>query len=159
LLPPVAADTSKQQGEAARLLSILESDGYQDSFGEVVTEDQRQSVLASMRKAPATLEAEARSMEALRLAIAGMMRHPRFFGPIDPYFFEKDSWRCLAEDIADALRLSFASTNPTTTLGASNDGPVPRFIAAVVPLITGESPNVGNVAQCLKTATRDKPKS
>jgi hypothetical protein len=40
--------------------------------------------------------------------------------------------------------------------GRSNQGPVPRFVAAVMPLMAGESPTVAAVAQHLKRVARRK---
>jgi hypothetical protein len=65
-----------------------------------------------------------------------------------------DGWRPLAESIASAFKATMSRTNPGLKLGHSNDGPVPRFVAAVVPSITGETPKVFNVGKHLKDYAR-----
>jgi hypothetical protein len=58
-----------------------------------------------------------------------------------------DSWRPLAEPIASAFCAAMHQK-----FGRSNSGPVPRFVAAVIPFITDERPSVENVGKHLKTA-------
>jgi hypothetical protein len=66
----------------------------------------------------------------------------------------KKGWRDIALAIASAFKLALA--NSGAKLGLSNDGPVPRFVAAVIPLITGEQPTVINVGKHLKDVARPK---
>jgi hypothetical protein len=61
-----------------------------------------------------------------------------------------DCWRQLAEVVANQFRAAMSRANGTQKFGYSNDGPVPRFVAAVVPRITGENPSVQNVGKHLK---------
>ena len=44
------------------------------------------------------------------------------------------------EKIAKNFREAMRSTNPTLTFALSNNGPLSRFVAAVIPLVTGERP-------------------
>jgi len=60
------------------------------------------------------------------------------------------TWHDIAHDLAVAFRLAMRPTNPALKMGLSNKGPIPRFIAAVVPHITGERPNVEQVGKYLK---------
>jgi hypothetical protein len=57
-----------------------------------------------------------------------------------------DSWRPLAEPIANAFRAAMHQE-----FGRSNTGPVARFVATVVPFITDELPSVENVGKHLKS--------
>jgi hypothetical protein len=67
-------------------------------------------------------------------------------------------WEGYARALADEFKQAMASTN-STRLGDSADGPVARFIAAVIPLVFSETPSVQAVAQVLKRqAKRDKTK-
>jgi hypothetical protein len=59
-------------------------------------------------------------------------------------------WRSIAEVVASAFTVAMHPTK----IGHSNTGPIPRFVAAVLPLLTGETPSIGNVAQHLKKAAR-----
>jgi hypothetical protein len=62
-----------------------------------------------------------------------------------------NGWHDLAEFVATAFRLAMAGTNEKP-LGASNDGPVARFVAAVIPKLTGETPSVAAVGKHLGRA-------
>jgi hypothetical protein len=42
------------------------------------------------------------------------------------------------------------STNPTVELRVSNSGPIARFVAALIPTITGDRPTLVNVARFLQ---------
>lgn len=64
---------------------------------------------------------------------------------------EHKNWHGIAEHVAASFRLAMAANNPDDRFGYSNDGPVARFVAAVVPMVTGEdAPHVDTVAQHLK---------
>ena len=65
-----------------------------------------------------------------------------------------DSWRVVAGPVATFFKTTIWRNNPKLPLGRSNDGPVPRFVAAVVPFITRERPTVSNVGKHLKDEAR-----
>ena len=65
-----------------------------------------------------------------------------------------DKWSHFAVVIADDFKQAMTPNNPTLHLGISNEGPVPSFVQAVVPMMTGEEPSVWAVAQCLKRRAR-----
>jgi hypothetical protein len=67
-----------------------------------------------------------------------------------------DHWHDVAGTIAGAFKAAMARANGPKNFGLSNDGPVPRFISAVVPLITGETPTVGAVGKYLKDRARQQ---
>lgn len=70
-----------------------------------------------------------------------------------------DTWRDIAWSIAGCFKLTMSRTNGGRTCGwSSNDGPAPRFVAAVIPLITGERPKVPNVGKFLKDEARSQRK-
>jgi hypothetical protein len=63
-----------------------------------------------------------------------------------------ENWRHVADSVAGAFRMAMAPQE----FGRSNKGPVPRFVAAVMPLMAGETPTVAAVAQHLKRIARRK---
>ena len=64
-------------------------------------------------------------------------------------------WHGYAPIVARLLQFTIRSSNPNANLGlSSNDGPVPRFIAAVLPLVTGDEPSPLAVGKWLKDYTR-----
>jgi hypothetical protein len=69
---------------------------------------------------------------------------------------EHKDWHSIAHVVACSFKLAMVSNNPDVKFGRSNDGPVPRFVAAVIPMITEEHdhPSVGAVAKHLKRKTR-----
>jgi len=71
-------------------------------------------------------------------------------------------WHGIAKHLETAFVAAMRSTNPKLDIGLSNEGPVTRFVVAVVPHLTGEDPTAQGVAQHLKRlkAKRiDKPAS
>lgn len=62
------------------------------------------------------------------------------------------SWHDISHRLVTSFQLAMRPTNPTLRMGLSK-GPVPRFIAAVVPHITGERPNGDQIGKYL----RDNP--
>jgi hypothetical protein len=67
-----------------------------------------------------------------------------------------DNWRSIAKPVASAFKTAMQRNNPTHPFGRSNRGPVPRFVAAAIPMITGERPSVENVAKHLKDQAHRK---
>jgi len=63
-----------------------------------------------------------------------------------------ESWGHIAEAVAGAFRITMSPEE----YGQSNEGPVARFVAAVMPVMTGEKPAVTTVAQNLKRRARVK---
>lgn len=61
-----------------------------------------------------------------------------------------DNWHEISSIIAVFLKEAILSTNPHATLGLSNNGPAARFIAAVLPNITGDRLESGTVGKWLK---------
>ncbi len=59
-------------------------------------------------------------------------------------------WQDFAWSLAGQFRDAMEAANPGIVLQLSNDGPVARYVAAVVPHITGERPSVGAVAKFLQ---------
>ena len=61
------------------------------------------------------------------------------------------NWRSIASSVESLFRPVMERANPKVKFGYSSAGnPVSRFVAAVVPMITGEKPEIGNVANYLK---------
>ena len=61
-----------------------------------------------------------------------------------------DNWHALCAAVAT----QFIYAMKRQTFGVSNDGPVPRFVSAIVPYITGEQPTVAAVGKRLKDIAR-----
>jgi hypothetical protein len=59
-------------------------------------------------------------------------------------------WKWLADALAAAFENAMKPANPAFRPGLSPNGPFPRFVAAVAPLITGEHPPSASVAVQLK---------
>jgi hypothetical protein len=82
----------------------------------------------------------ARNLETLYNAVSDIGATNWFlmeFGPFDRPLIEE--WKHVAPGLADILRDALAGANPTKTLRNSNGGPIARFIAHVLPHITGDS--------------------
>ncbi len=98
-------------------------------------------------------------MEALWFA-ATAARHPNAIPIVPPELtLTTRKWTDFACLVADELQLAIRSTNPDADLGISNDGPAPRFVAAVLHLITGETLTTSQVAQHLKRANSTRYKT
>jgi hypothetical protein len=63
---------------------------------------------------------------------------------------EIENWRGIAKSIAGAFRIAMEARNCNVAIGHSNTGPLPRFMAAVIPRITGENPTPAAIGQHLK---------
>jgi hypothetical protein len=61
-----------------------------------------------------------------------------------------NTWHDIARELAFDFQVAMHPNNPTLQMGLSNAGPMQRFVAAVVPHITGERPNVLQVGKHLK---------
>jgi hypothetical protein len=66
-----------------------------------------------------------------------------------------ESWRHIANVVAG----SFKNAMLPQELGLSNNGPLARFVAAVMPLMTGEHPSIVNVAKHLKDTAAARAKA
>jgi hypothetical protein len=60
-------------------------------------------------------------------------------------------WEPIGPILAEDLQNALLPANPRVRLRLSNRGPVARFVAKVVPLLTGDHPTTGSVATQLKT--------
>jgi hypothetical protein len=70
------------------------------------------------------------------------------------YTGKSAAWSVLASVLPKDFAIAVKSTNPTFKLGISGEGPTPRFVAAVAPLITGEHPTVASAAGIMKKARK-----
>ncbi len=68
--------------------------------------------------------------------------------------FQIEGWHDFAGELANAFRYAMCFTNPGLPLRNGDDGPVARFLAAIIPLITGEAPTPVAVARHLQRASR-----
>ena len=60
------------------------------------------------------------------------------------------SWHKITGRLVLEFLTAVRSTNPNLELKVSNDGPIARFVAAITPLITGETPNRNAVARWIQ---------
>jgi hypothetical protein len=60
------------------------------------------------------------------------------------------NWKWLAGALPGDLTNALQSTNPGLAVGIGHNGPLVRFIAAVVPYLTGERPTPASIATQLK---------
>ena len=59
-------------------------------------------------------------------------------------------WHDIAVPAAAAFRLAMMPKNPGVRFGPTSDGPLPRFLAEVLPLITGEAVTPAAVGKFLR---------
>jgi len=81
-----------------------------------------------------TLDRDNCRLEVLELAVRDLLDNPPTL--VTPIAF--NGWHDIAEVLAECFRAAMRSTNPALEIKISNDGPVVRFIASVVPAITGD---------------------
>jgi hypothetical protein len=93
----------------------------------------------------------AETLELLRSAFAQIKRNDEWFDPSsDPWLHYSKGWKAIALNISACLLDALTDANPGFRPGISGDGPVPRFVAAVIPTITSEKPAPGYVGNFLK---------
>jgi hypothetical protein len=90
------------------------------------------------------------ALDALIAAVAATRVRHSLLLPISQLAPPIERWHHFAEDLADAFRGAMHSTNPGLELRLSNNGPVVRFLKALVPEITGEEPTLNSVARYLQ---------
>jgi hypothetical protein len=66
------------------------------------------------------------------------------------YFHAAREWNDFGPELAGMFRQAVENANPGLQIGLADDGPIARFIALVVPYITGETPTVTAVARELQ---------
>jgi len=98
---------------------------------------------------------EIEALDTIQTGLTRLLNESMVLMPITMVVPQMEKWRHIAVGISDDFCEAMRPTNPTLPLGRSNDGPVPRFVAAVIPGITGEHPSVQNVGKHLKE-NRDK---
>ncbi|MBI5319797.1 hypothetical protein [Bradyrhizobium sp.] len=111
---------------------------------------EREQAFRSMEAiSPKTMKAEIRLYQRFCLFLMAMQKHDfQLNMDIDEIALmpEAESWHQIAGMIADAFMIAMHPQK----LGLSNKGPVARFVAVVMPAMTGESPSIDSVAQHLK---------
>jgi hypothetical protein len=133
--------------EAERVSSAIET--LTLFFGE------RRRACSESRYPPAVVESE-RALCDCFWDFVNVMANHTFELDMDAVLMmpEHRDWHSIAEVVAASFKLAMVPNNPDDEFGRSNNGPVPRFVAAVVPMITGEDPRLGAVAQHLKRKAR-----
>lgn len=70
-----------------------------------------------------------------------------------------EQWHQFAPWLADRFRVAMHSTNPGPVLGTAAVGPLTCFLAAVIPLITGETPKPPAIGRYLQRMRHNKGKN
>lgn len=65
-------------------------------------------------------------------------------------------WHGVVKDLAKAFLSAMKATNPSASFGKSDNGPVVRFLSAIMPLITGEAPSPTTIEQFLRRADQKR---
>jgi hypothetical protein len=123
-----------------------------DIVSKLIELDQQNLIAAATDRAPAGVlrELTTRLTESgdTRATVERVRRSPGLLH--SPLGYGAEGWKWLA----DVLPLDFVnamkSANPEFAPGVSHTGPVARFLAAVVPMLTGEHPPAASIATQLK---------
>jgi hypothetical protein len=148
---------SKEKTGASRVLANDVNAAWDtfDRFFEARARECRgypENVVADERKLHAAYEefraAFARHSFDLDMDVAGLMP-------------EHENWHSVAKAVAASFQAVLSTTNKNIAFGySSHGGPLARFVAAVVPMITGETPTAESVSKHLqrqrKRRTGDK---
>ena len=92
-------------------------------------------------------KADIAALDRLKEAVAVARPFAWAWGPLS---LARCRWNDIAAELADAFREAMRSTNPALEVGLSNDGPLVRFLAFVIPQITGEEPAMDTIARHLQ---------
>jgi hypothetical protein len=114
-------------------------------------------VLPALRREYECERAELEALDKLTDAVRVACGRPWAQPPGDGGRLEK--WKDVAEALERDFRDAVASTNPGLKLGLSNDGPVARFVTAMIPHVTDERPTCDAVARCLQRETQKRRKA
>jgi hypothetical protein len=119
--------------------------------------DERREECRGLCPASKVAFAEYQLYNKFRQLIAAFEEHP-FELDMDTVLVMPDynkDWHDIAYSVAQIFRTAMQAHNPNEVFGRSNGGPVPRFVAAVMPTITGgEFPTLAAVAQHLKRVVK-----
>jgi hypothetical protein len=88
--------------------------------------------------------------------LAETVREARAFAWANPHERPRaiERWHDVAVELAEAFRSAMDSTNAGTTFALSNRGPLARFLASVIPKVTGEQPRCDAIARYLQRRAR-----
>jgi hypothetical protein len=73
-------------------------------------------------------------------------------------FPQTEKWHTYVVPLTEYFRDAMQVANPGIKLELSNHGPVSNFLAAVIPLISGESPKDETIARYLQREKENRPK-
>lgn len=95
--------------------------------------------------------------DALRARVAEVAEIREFMGRAQGFGALSDrgmgqtaGWKWLAAALRGDFLAAMRSTNPNIGEGIGHAGPLPRFVAAIAPLLTGERPTIESVVTTLK---------
>ena len=142
-----SSDRTRRLASALRTLNDV-LPAIRDDCSEALKAAQRSTSQVMLRSCQKDLVA----LDALIAAVAATRARHSLLLPISQLAAPIERWHHFAEDLADAFRKAMHSTNPGLELRLSNNGPVVRFLKALVPEITGEKPTLGSIARHLQRA-------
>jgi hypothetical protein len=108
------------------------------------------------------LHYEHKALSIILAAVQDAQRYPGCaFIPVSQFIKAAERWHHFAPALANAFTAAMQTTNPGWKFGISAKSPGPRFIVAVMPRITGETPSEDTIAQFFKRrrkrGTQEKP--
>jgi len=147
---------SRIRGETVRGALMALVTFFEERRQELLTRFPSQEAATGTRGAAETIEAEGRLYDSFCKFVQAMEGHPFNLDMDGNPLMRRElkNWHSLAQDIAEPARIALRFNNPTMLFGRSNDGPLPRFVAAVIPEITGERPSITAVGKHLKLLAR-----
>jgi hypothetical protein len=129
ILPHLICDATERKMELKEIMNDREFNGESKSLNEI-------------------MEKEISEFKEIHKII--YEREQPFWRPAyTKVFFSRAKWRDAAGTVANDLRKAIASTNSEIPLGNSQGGPVARFVHKVIPLITGDEPDLATVSNWL----------
>jgi hypothetical protein len=95
-------------------------------------------------------------LEELAVALKAAMQTRVLKSEDHPFLRGAASWHDLANQIANDFEEAMGSTNSNLRLGRRSEGPVSRFLAAVFPNVTEQTPSSASIANWFKSPNPSK---
>ena len=104
----------------------------------------------------ARIERDIAAMNAVESGLKYLLTESMALVPMTTAMAPSEKWRDLAVALSDAFVNALRPNNPHRIFGRSNDGPVPRFVSAIIPHVTGDAPTTLAVGKVLKDLRRTR---
>ena len=112
--------------------------------------------LGSLEFVKASLGRDIAAMKSVEVGIKYLLTESIALHPSTTSTAPFEKWKDLAVALSGAFVDALRPNNPTVQFGRSNDGPVPRFVAEIIPYVTGEAPTTTAVGKVLKDLRRPR---